>query len=79
MLALDTTLPPRELLAAFQRIEAEAGRVRRERWESRSLDLDLVRYGALSLREPGLELPHPGLPEREFWRRELRELERMGC
>lgn len=79
MLALDTTLAPRELLSAFQRIEAEAGRVRRTRWESRRLDLDLVRYGALSLREPGLVLPHPGLPERDFWRRELLELERMGC
>jgi 2-amino-4-hydroxy-6-hydroxymethyldihydropteridine diphosphokinase len=79
MVALDTMLSPRDLLAAFHRIEVEAGRVRRARWESRTLDLDLVRYGELSLQEPGLVLPHPGLPEREFWRRELLELERMGC
>ncbi len=79
MVALDTLLSPRDLLVALHGIELEAGRVRRARWESRTLDLDLVRYGELSLREPGLVLPHPGLPEREFWRRELLELKRMGC
>jgi 2-amino-4-hydroxy-6-hydroxymethyldihydropteridine diphosphokinase len=79
MVALDTSLAPRELLAACQHIEAEAGRSRRTRWESRTLDLDLVGYGGLRLQEPGLVLPHPGLPERPFWQRELGELERMGC
>jgi 2-amino-4-hydroxy-6-hydroxymethyldihydropteridine diphosphokinase len=79
MVALDTSLAPRDLLAACQRIEVEAGRVRQLRWESRSLDLDLVRYGALSLREPGLVLPHPGFPARAFWQRELAELEQIGC
>lgn len=78
MLALDTTLSPRELLAACQGIEAEAGREHRTRWASRTLDLDIVRYGALSLEEPGLTLPHPGLAHRDFWRRGLGELERQG-
>jgi 2-amino-4-hydroxy-6-hydroxymethyldihydropteridine diphosphokinase len=78
MLALDTTLPPRELLAACQRIEALAGRERRTRWASRTLDLDLVRYGSIAMAEPGLTLPHPGLPNREFWQRELRELAEQG-
>jgi 2-amino-4-hydroxy-6-hydroxymethyldihydropteridine diphosphokinase len=79
MIALDTGLLPEELLAACQRIEAAAGRTRRERWESRVLDLDLVRYGALSRQDAGLILPHPGLAEREFWQRELAELEQLGC
>lgn len=78
MLAVDTTLAPRALLDACHRIEARAGRVRRTRWESRVLDLDIVRYGVLSLEAPGLTLPHPGLVQREFWRRELEELERSG-
>ena len=78
MVVLDTELGPRELIAALQRIEAEAGRERRVRWDSRTLDLDLVRYDALTLDEPGLVLPHPGLPERPFWQRELLELNRMG-
>ena len=79
MVALETTLAPDALLAACHRIEAEAGRARRERWASRTLDLDLVRYAALTLAGPRLTLPHPGLRTRDFWRRELAELERMGC
>ena len=79
LVALDTRLAPRELLAACQRIEALAGRERRTPWESRTLDLDLVRYGTLSLSEAGLVLPHPRLPERDFWLRELAELELSGC
>jgi len=78
MLALDTTLSPHELLAACQRIEAEAGGGHRAHWASRTLDLDIVRYGRISLEEPGLTLPHPGLGQRDFWQRELGELERMG-
>ena len=79
MVALDTSLPPRTLLAECQRIEAEAGRTRRQRWESRPLDLDLVRYGSLVIEEPGLRVPHPGLPLRDFWQRELDDLARLGC
>ena len=78
MLALDTTLDPRALLAACHAIEARAGRTRRERWASRTLDLDLVHYGDVALDEAGLQLPHPGLADREFWRRELEELAQMG-
>ena len=78
MVALDTGLAARDLLGACHRIEAEAGRERRVRWASRTLDLDLVAYGEVALREPGLILPHPGLVERGFWRRELDELHRMG-
>ena len=78
MLALDTTVSPHELLAACQRIEVEAGGGPRAHWASRTLDLDIVRYGAVSLEEPGLTLPHPGLGQRDFWQRELGELERMG-
>jgi 7,8-dihydro-6-hydroxymethylpterin-pyrophosphokinase len=38
-----------------------------------------VRYGSVVLDEPGLTLPHPGLPHRDFWLRELDELERHGA
>lgn len=78
MVALDSSLAPRELLAALQRIEALAGRIWRERWESRTLDLDIVRFGNLELDEPGLKIPHPGLGDRDFWQRELRELTESG-
>ncbi len=76
MVWLRTRLSPRELLAACQRIERAAGRMREVtgRWESRTLDLDIVRYDDITLDEPGLTLPHPGLAERDFWQRELAEL-----
>lgn len=78
MLALDTTLTPRALLDACHRIEGEAGRRRRERWASRTLDLDLVRYAGVVMDEPELTLPHPALGDRPFWSAELDELARMG-
>jgi len=75
MLALETALTPDALLAACQEIERERGRVRRERWASRVLDLDLVRFGDRVERRAGLILPHPGIADRGFWQRELAELE----
>lgn len=78
MVALDTRLSPRELLVALQEIETQAGRTRAERWASRTLDLDIVRFGDVELDEPGLTLPHPRIKERDFWQRELLELAAQG-
>ena len=75
MLLLETALAPRALLAACQAIEQSRGRVRTERWGPRTLDLDIVRYGDRQVAEPDLIIPHPGLPHRDFWQRELAELE----
>jgi len=77
MLAVATTLEPLQLLAALQEIERHAGRQRAERWGARTLDLDIVRFGDREIREPALTVPHPELPNRDFWRRELHELEAM--
>lgn len=74
MVLLRTTLAPRALLDACLAIERSAGRARGERWGPRTLDLDLVRVGAQRVDEPGLTLPHPELPHRDFWQRELTEL-----
>jgi 2-amino-4-hydroxy-6-hydroxymethyldihydropteridine diphosphokinase len=75
MVLLDTELEPAALLQALHAIEAERGRVRRERWGPRTLDLDIVRYGERAVREAELTIPHPELPRRDFWQRELAELE----
>jgi 2-amino-4-hydroxy-6-hydroxymethyldihydropteridine diphosphokinase len=79
MVLLETTLAPAELLGHCLAIEAERGRVRRpgERWGPRTLDLDIVQFGARAVREPGLTIPHPELPHREFWRREIAEIESL--
>ena len=74
MVALETTLAPRELLAALQRIEHDAGRVRTVRWGPRTLDLDIVRYGDVRIAESDLTIPHPQLANRDWWQRELAEL-----
>lgn len=67
-LAIDTTLPPRQLLARIQEIERTLGRDRanEQRWGPRTVDIDIIAYGDLSLDEPGLILPHPRLYERAF-------------
>ncbi len=82
---LATALGPAELLAELQRLEREAGRARERevRHGPRMLDLDLLYYGDLALREPGLELPHPRAEERLFVLEPLAEIapdERLpGC
>lgn len=63
---VETGLAPRELLDAMFEIEKEHGRVRSVRNAPRTLDLDLLLYGALSISEPGLVVPHPRMHERAF-------------
>jgi 2-amino-4-hydroxy-6-hydroxymethyldihydropteridine diphosphokinase len=75
MVALDTALAPRALLHALQEIERRSGRVRTTHWAPRTLDLDIVRYGEQRIAEPDLIIPHPELPNRDFWLRELAELQ----
>ena len=61
-----TTLSPRALLDGLLAIEVSFGRVRRERWGPRTLDLDILWIDGLIVEEPGLLVPHPSLPERRF-------------
>lgn len=75
MVLLETRLEPRALLQALQSIEHKEGRTRTERWGSRTLDLDIVRFGDRRVAEPDLIIPHPELSNRDFWRRELAEIE----
>ena len=77
MVLLETALEPADLLVQLHAIESERGRERRAgvRWGPRTLDLDIVRFGDRVLREPHLVLPHPELPNRPFWLRELAELD----
>ena len=65
---LQTRLAPAVLLEQLLAIEQRFGRVRSEnqKWEPRTLDLDLLLYGDEVFDEPGLHLPHPRLHERAF-------------
>jgi 2-amino-4-hydroxy-6-hydroxymethyldihydropteridine diphosphokinase len=66
VLRVETTLPPRELLALGLAVEARCGRRRTERWGPRPLDVDLLLYGEAVIEEPGLVVPHPELHRRRF-------------
>lgn len=70
MIAVATTHDPLILLDYLQAIERRMGRVRARRWSARIIDLDIVRFGNRVLASPRLTLPHPGLAQRGFWRRE---------
>jgi len=74
MVLIETRLDPHRLLAALQEIERARGRLRTERWGARTLDLDIVTYGERRIHDPDLVVPHPELPNRDFWQRELSEL-----
>jgi 2-amino-4-hydroxy-6-hydroxymethyldihydropteridine diphosphokinase len=74
MIAIETELSPHDLLVELKRIEANAGRIRAERWGPRTLDLDIVLFEKQSVHEPGLRVPHPELSNRDFWLRELTAL-----
>jgi len=63
---LETDLSPQALLDHLQEVERQFGRVRRERWGPRTLDLDLLLYGDLGVRTDALTVPHPLLAERRF-------------
>lgn len=63
---IQTTLKPKELLEQIRRIETEHGRVRLERWGSRTLDIDIVVYGDVLKSGKELTIPHPRAYERAF-------------
>ena len=63
---LDTERSPRELLELCQELEADANRVRLERWGPRTLDADVLLVGDLAVAEPDLVVPHPRMWERRF-------------
>lgn len=63
---LATTLDPQALLAQLQQLEQQAGRERPYRNAPRTLDLDLLLYGDLTVDTPALQVPHPRLWQRAF-------------
>lgn len=83
---IETAVPPAELLELLHRIEAVFGRVRRDRWAPRPIDLDLLDYRGLLLPAKGergkgagtgklpIALPHPAIGARGFVLLPLRDV-----
>jgi 2-amino-4-hydroxy-6-hydroxymethyldihydropteridine diphosphokinase len=65
-LGVQTRRSPTELLTACLATEQAAGRERHEHWGSRTLDVDILFYGAKIIATPTLVVPHPRLAERRF-------------
>src|ERR1700752_1567429 len=65
---IDTSLDPHALLFTLHKIEAKFGRDRSSetRWGPRTLDLDLLAYDDVTLRNAVLTLPRPRMFERAF-------------
>lgn len=64
---VETNLAPQVLLSRLQEIESKLGRVRTgEKWEPRTIDLDILFYGDEIIDLPDLKIPHPELHKRLF-------------
>ena len=66
VIAIDTVLSARELLAVAQDAERGARRMRGERWGPRTLDVDVLLVGDAQLDDPDLVVPHPRMWDRGF-------------
>ena len=67
VVGLSTMLTPGALLGKFQEIEHQFERVKKIRDGPRTIDLDILLYDSLVIKEPNLMIPHPGLLERDFF------------
>jgi len=71
---IETDLTPQALLKALLHIEHQHGRERTYRNAPRTLDMDVLLYGDLQLREHGLTIPHPQMHRRAFVLQPLLEI-----
>ena len=79
VIALRTELEPTALLDLLQQIENSQHRTRTIRWGARTLDLDILLYGDLTIANERLTIPHPQLQHRNFVLYPLAEIEPELC
>ena len=72
---VETDLSARDLLDVARRIESRLGRIRKERWGARTIDVDVLLFDEEQIDEPDLVVPHPRMTERAFVLLPLLELE----
>ena len=79
----ETTLTPRQVLRATQKIERELGKLRKHStrrtplsiYRDRPIDIDILLYDDLTIDEPDLKIPHPLMHERDFVMIPLKEIQ----
>jgi 2-amino-4-hydroxy-6-hydroxymethyldihydropteridine diphosphokinase len=74
VILLHTELPAQKVLGEILSIELLMGRVREEKWGSRTIDIDILFYNSDVINEPGLQIPHPELHNRRFTLEPLAEI-----
>lgn len=77
VVAVETTLSPREVLLHTQEIEKRMGRMEKSKdavYSDRIIDIDLLIFDDLHINEPDLVVPHPLMAEREFVMKPLAEI-----
>lgn len=63
---LVTSLKPKQLLRFLNEVENHFGRIRLQRWASRTLDIDIITFGDLFVEKKTLVIPHPRAKDRAF-------------
>lgn len=63
---IETKLSPQEILERIIAIEKKLGRVRKEKWEARIIDIDILIYNKEVVEKVDLKIPHPYLHLRKF-------------
>ena len=86
VILVETTLTPRQLLKATQKIERQLGRKKKstdsclptpdfsKNYSDRSIDIDILLYDDLTVDEPDLKIPHPLMEQRDFVMTPLNEI-----
>lgn len=66
VIEIETDLSPDELLKECQDVEERLGRVRKDKWGERTIDVDILLYGDQKVDRSDLKIPHPLMWERDF-------------
>lgn len=66
VIQIETSLPAQQLLDTALNVEEEIGRLRKEKWGARSIDIDVLYYHEEVVASEELTIPHRGIPERRF-------------
>ena len=74
VIKVSTQLNSDILLSAILKIESKMGRIRKEKWGPRIIDLDLLFYDNLIIKQKDLTLPHPEIQKRNFVLQPLNEI-----
>jgi len=69
-----TPFPPKMLMQKILQIEKQLGRVRYEKWGPRTIDIDILLFDNIILRDDNLVIPHPQMNNRNFVLAPLSEL-----